>query len=114
MRVLCHHLYEYKKGVRRMILHTMPLYMKERVIKKMEDNSIYYSISDVTDSKFNIFFGDRDCVEVVKSFGTKPLNEYTDTEDFIVGVLLGYDVVQQSQRYLRRKRIWKIAQNKIA
>ncbi len=109
MKVFCHHLYEYKKGVRRMILHTMPAIRREWAVKKLQANGIAYYIDEVSAEKFNVFFGDEDCVKVVASFMNKPLHESSNEEDFIIGVLLGYDPVQQCRRYLKRRAIKEAA-----
>ena len=47
--------------------------------------------------------GKKQCVDLINSFGNKPLNEYTDEEDFILGVLLGYDKIAECERYMSRK-----------
>ena len=33
----------------------------------------------------------------------KPLSNFTDEEDFILGVMLGYDRTRQCDRYIKRK-----------
>jgi hypothetical protein len=70
---------------------------------KLLQQNINYLIQPVTQSKTNIFFGNRECVEVVRKFGNKKLNELTPEEDFVLGVMLGYDRLQQCQRYLQKK-----------
>ncbi len=110
MKVLAHHIYEFKKGVRRMILHTMPNELKQAVIDKLEMNDITYHIVDVSENKFNVFFGEPDCIEVISGFCEKPLYELSPEEDFIVGVLLGYCPVKQCQRYKLRQGLAKAAQ----
>ncbi|TAJ11718.1 DUF2023 family protein [Marinilabiliaceae bacterium JC017] len=103
MKVFVHHIYEYKKGLRNLILHTMPVGKQEEAIRKLTSNNISYHIQYVTPFKINIFFGEPQCVEIIRHFGDKPLNELSDEEDFILGTLLGYGQVQQCQRYLNRK-----------
>ena len=34
----------------------------------------------------------------------RSLSDLTDEEDFILGVMLGYDRLKQCERYLKRKR----------
>ncbi|MCD8493394.1 MAG: DUF2023 family protein [Geovibrio sp.] len=48
------------------------------------------------------FSGMKNCVNVVKQFGVS-LNKLTDEQDFILGVMLGYDRILQCKRYLSRK-----------
>ncbi|MBE6312549.1 MAG: DUF2023 family protein [Bacteroidales bacterium] len=101
MRVLAHHIYEYEKGLRKLILHTLPAENREEAERKLQSTGAHYLIREVSVHKINIFFGDKDCVKVIESFGDKPLNLFTPEEDFILGTLLGYDRVQQCNRYLR-------------
>lgn len=44
----------------------------------------------------------KKCVDVVKTFSPK-LNELTAEQDFILGIMLGYDRVKQCERYLKIK-----------
>ncbi len=53
-------------------------------------------------TKINIFFGNPDCVEIVKMFETESLNELTPEQDFILGIMLGYSREQQYTRYLKQ------------
>ncbi|MDR0371440.1 MAG: DUF2023 family protein [Prevotellaceae bacterium] len=103
MQVLCHHIYEYKKGLRLLVLHTLQTSLLQTAETKLLQQNINYLIQPVTQSKTNIFFGNRECVEVVRKFGNKKLNELTPEEDFVLGVMLGYDRLQQCQRYLQKK-----------
>lgn len=104
MKIFFHHIYEYKKGVRRMILHTLHECHREEVVKRLNKNDIPFLITEVTNHKFNVFFGDKTCIDVISTFAYKPLNRLTDEEDFILGTLLGYDTVLQCERYIDRKR----------
>lgn len=104
-RVLCHHVYEYNKGLRSLVLHTMAMVDLQTTEEFLSKRNIRYHIQIVSPSKFNVFFGVPDCVEIVKLFGNKPLNQLTDEQDFILGIMLGYDRTMQCERYLRRKGI---------
>ena len=57
MNVFGHHLYEYKKGLRRLVLHTTRSEYREQIISKLEKRHIAYIIHDVTADKINVFFG---------------------------------------------------------
>ncbi len=103
MKVFCHHIYEYKKGLRNLILHTMAAGDVEMALKKLKANNIHYIIQQVTSQKVNVFFGAKECVDVICCFCHKKLNELTPEEDFILGTLLGYNQVIQCSRYLRNK-----------
>jgi hypothetical protein len=101
MKVLSHHIYEYKKGLRNLVLQTMHASLIDAAIYKLDYNNIPYFIQEVTPEKINLFFGDEDCIEVVKHF-KKKLSEFTPEQDFILGIMLGYGRAQQCSRYLER------------
>jgi hypothetical protein len=103
MEVFLHHIYEYKKGLRRMVLHTAPSKYKENISRKLSSLGICHYITDVNEHKINVFFGDPDCIEVIRSFGEPDLSKLTDEQDFILGALLGYDITGQCKRYMKRK-----------
>ncbi|MBS2100445.1 DUF2023 family protein [Carboxylicivirga linearis] len=103
MRVFCHHIYEYKKGLRNLILHTMASKDVDLAIKKLESNGIDYLIQPVSVNKVNIYFGAKECVDVINCFCHKSLNELSPEEDYILGTLLGYNQVVQCARYLKKK-----------
>jgi hypothetical protein len=102
MDVLNHHIYEYKKGLRDLVLHTLPVSSREDAVRKLEGNNIPYLIRVVTNNKINIFFGAMACISVLERFGEKKLNEFTPEEDFILGIMLGYNRIQQCNRYLSK------------
>lgn len=102
MKVLNHHIYEYEKGLRNLILHTMPSKDREKVENILRKRNIDYHIQIVNGVKINIFFGAWNCVEIVKKFAYKNLSKFSDEEDFILGIMLGYDRLKQCERYLRR------------
>ncbi|MFI3297188.1 MAG: DUF2023 family protein [bacterium] len=103
MEVLGHHIYEYQKGLRDLVLHTMQVGNREAAERKLNHYNIEYIIVPVTKNKINIFFGKRDCVDVVRTFSNKPLNTLTAEEDFILGIMLGYHRLEQCKRFLKRK-----------
>ena len=100
MKVLAHHIYEYKKGLRQLILHTLPSKFRFEAEARLRLAGIDFLTRQVSPEKINIFFGAKECIEVIKHIGDKPFNEYTPEEDFILGVLLGYDKIQECNRYL--------------
>ena len=102
MKVFRHHVYEYKKGLRNLILHTADARYRKEMIEKLSQNKIAYLIQDVTDKKINVIFGDPVCIKVLESFGEKPLRDFSDEEDFILGIMLGYCRRIQCERYLKR------------
>ncbi len=103
MQVLAHHIYEYQKGLRHLVLHTMRGADRDAAEAKLNVRGIDYLIVELRNGNINIFFGRRECVEVVRSFQGVPLNHLSDEQDFILGTMLGYDRAAQCQRYLKRK-----------
>lgn len=103
MKVLNHHIYEYQKGLRDLVLHTMDATRVDEVISKLESKNIHFIIRMVTEKKMNVFFGAKECIEVIEKFGDRKLNEFTPEQDFILGTMLGYSRLQQCERYLQQK-----------
>ncbi len=91
MQILVHHIYEYKKGLRNLVLHTVCYNEREQTEELLIRRGINYYSQILPSGKINVFFGEANCVEIIKSFGDKSLNEFTDEEDFILGTMLGYD-----------------------
>lgn len=103
IQIFKHHIYEYHKGIRNMVLHTMHSCYREEAEDILTRKGIAFHTSPVSDIKINIFFGSTSCVDIIKSFGHKTLNDYTDEQDFILGIMLGYDRKDQCKRYNKRK-----------
>lgn len=101
LRVFSHHIYEYKKGLRSLILTTEKETNRQIIVNRLEREKISYLIQNVDEKKINVFFGNPDSISVIRSFEQPKLNEYTPEQDFILGTLLGYDKIQQCQRYLK-------------
>lgn len=102
MSIFCHHIYEYKKGLRNLVLHTMPGATRADVEDKLKRLGIAYQIYTLPSGNINVFFGAEECVAVVCAIGKSFLNDYTPEEDFILGTMLGYDRLLQCRRYLDR------------
>lgn len=102
LHILIHHIYEYRKGIRNMVLHTMDRAERQKAELLLSEKEICFYTQEVNERKINIFFGKPVCVDVVKSFGSKLLSDYTPEEDFILGVMLGYDTNMQCERYLKQ------------
>ena len=105
MQILTHHIYEYKKGLRNLVLYTMSAEEKSNAEELMKSRGISYCIMEVSSEKINVFFGDEVCIKIIQSFGDKSLSDYTDEEDFMLGTMLGYDRILQCERYIKRKKL---------
>jgi len=102
LKVFKHHIYEYKKGIRHLILTTEKAKHRDTIETRLEHENIPYVIREVGENSINVFFGDESCVNVVKTFDSR-LNKLTPEQDFLLGIMLGYDRVKQCDRYLRMK-----------
>lgn len=54
-----------------------------------------------------MYFGNPNCINVIKTIGNKNPSDYTDEEDFMLGIMLGYDQIKQCKRYIDRKKMLK-------
>jgi hypothetical protein len=104
MKIFIHHIQEYKKGLRTLVLHTTKASNRAAIEKRLEREMIEYYIQEVNGTKINVFFGNPVCIGVIKQINFESLSNLTDEEDFILGTMLGYDRVKQCERYLKRKR----------
>lgn len=102
MRVFQHHLYEYRKGLRSLVLHTLAAAHRVRVEERLDREGIAYLIYPLGRNRINLFFGAKPCVDVVGRINKASLLDYSPEEDFILGTMLGYSRIEQCQRYLRR------------
>ncbi len=104
IKVLYNHIYEYKKGVRNLILFTMNNQYSEQAFKRLERQNIGYLVQKAGKNNINLYFGHPECLEIIKMFVDRPLNRLTPEEDFILGALLGYDICRQCKRFCSRKK----------
>ena len=88
-----------------MVLHTAPARHRDRIAGKLTSLGIDFVIADVNESKINVFFGDPVCIRVIRSFRILNLSVLSDEQDFILGMLLGYDILVQCRRFLKRKAL---------
>lgn len=102
MRILLHHIYEFNKGLRNLVLHTMKISERSYVEKVLSGRGISFHIQQANDRLINVFFGQPDCVKIIKSFGDKKLSHLTPEQDFMLGTMLGYCRMQQCERYLKK------------
>ena len=110
MKVLMNHIYEFKKGVRQMILFTFNKKYETFALERLKRQNIDYIIQPVGNDRLNLFFGKKECMDAIRIMVTRPLNKLTPEEDFILGALLGYDICAQCERYCERKcRTYKTA-----
>ena len=103
MKVLVNHIYEFKKGVRRMVLFTFNKRYEQFAVTRLQHQNISYVIQPVGKDRLNLFFGKKECLAAIRLMITKPLCQLNPEEDFILGAMLGYDICAQCERYCERK-----------
>lgn len=103
IKVLFNHIYELKKGVRRMALYTMNKKNQTYAVARVESQGLSYAIQEIDGCRINLFIGYEECIAAIRMFVDRPLNQLTPEEDFILGALLGYDVCMQCKRFCSRK-----------
>ncbi len=105
-QLLCNRLYEYKKGVRHLFLCTVSSAFADWACERLNRNDVDYFLQSVPGRKdrVNLFFGRSECIEAVRiMLVQRSLTELSDEEDFILGIMLGYDTCMQCNRYCKRK-----------
>lgn len=103
--VFFHMIYELNKGLRSLALLTTTTENFEIIKERLDKSSYTYILESLKSNYVNIFFGTSECIEVLKKFKKSSLREYSAEEDFILGVLLGYNIQQQCKRYISRKKV---------
>lgn len=109
-RIAMHHIYEYEKGVRCMVLCTLSPSDLEVITARLAARGIAYLTKETPSaSHVNLFFGRGACIETVAFFlRDRHLHELSPEQDFILGSLLGYDLCGQCERY-RTRRLTAVA-----
>jgi hypothetical protein len=97
-----HHIYEFKKGLRNLVLYTGNTSDREMIEEKLVKNNIAYFVHQISSKKINVFFGKKECIEVLRIIGKKKLNFFSPKEDFILGIMLGYDRREQCIRFINK------------
>ena len=103
MKVLMNHIYELNKGVRQMVLFTCNKKYGQQAVERLESQGIPYVLQPAGQQNLNVYFGRRECLEAIRLIVTRPLNQLTPEEDFILGAMLGYDICAQCERSCKRK-----------
>lgn len=103
MKVLMNHIYEFKKGVRQMVLFTFNKKYEQYALERLEHQGIPYLVQPVGNDRLNLFFGKQQCLDAIRMMVTHPISQLTPEEDFILGAMLGYDICAECERYCKRK-----------
>ncbi len=103
--VFFHMIYELNKGLRSLSLLTTTTENFELIKDRLEKCNYEYIIENLKSGYVNVFFGTSESIEVLRKFKKNSLRDFSPEEDFILGVLLGYNVQQQCKRYINRKKV---------
>ena len=103
MELYFHQIYQLKKGVRHLVLCTMSGDCARLLIDRLESQHIDYVEQPAGADKVNLYFGRRQCLDVVRHFIAKRLHRLTPEEDFILGVMLAYAVTMQWEWFCNRR-----------
>ncbi len=99
------YLYEVLKGTKPAALVTCEENLLGQMLPKLQKENLRYFIQSLPNSKVNIFFGAKECIEIVENFLNKPMCKFSPFEDFILGAILGYDIKLQCKRLLKRSDV---------
>lgn len=104
------YIYEIKRGTKPAALLTIDAKDLDLAKEKIEKAGLNFAVQKLgrgesgeeggKESKANLFFGEKACIDVIKTFIEKPLNKLCPKEDFILGIILGYSRDKQCERYL--------------
>lgn len=103
LRVFLNYIYELKKGIRRMALFTTSARHRSFIENRLESQDMDFVVQEVNTFNINVYFGARECIDVVRCIVDRPLNELSPEADFMLGAMLGYDIRVQCLRYCGRK-----------
>lgn len=79
-------------------------------VKRLQKINMPFFEQQLNNCHCNLFFGSPECIATIRLIINRPLNALSPEEDFILGILLGYNVNQQCIRYCTRKNnIFKTA-----
>ena len=81
IKVLHNQIYEYKKGVRNLVLFTMNERYLPLARERLERQNIPYLVQRAGKSNINLYFGQPECIETIRTFVGRPLNRLTPEED---------------------------------
>lgn len=95
------YIYEIKKGTKLMALITTDSAKTKRYVEKIKKNMLSSAVVPLG-KKDNIFFGISECVDIFRGFYKNDLSLLSAQEDFILGIMLGYNRVEQCKRYLNK------------
>jgi hypothetical protein len=102
MDVFYHLLYEHSRGLRDLALYTIDPAQRDTIEHELKLEGVAFLMRPLEDGRLNVYFGHRACIDVIQSFGGCPHCRLTPEQDFMLGIMLGYDRTRQCERYIGR------------
>lgn len=103
MKVFLNYIYEYKKGIRNMVLCTLNKDYEPMALERLRSQNICFMSQNAGQHTVNIYFGRPECIKAIRMLVVRPLSQLSPEEDFILGAMLGYDICLQCERFCSRK-----------
>ena len=75
LKVFLNHIYEFKKGVRRMVLYTTNKRYKEFAVKRLASQRIKFIVQPVDEERINLFFGCDECIEAIRLLVNRDMSQ---------------------------------------
>jgi len=105
IEVFHHLLYEISRGLRDLALYTIQPEDQNMIEAELLREGIAYMFRPIEDGRVNVYFGHQACIDVVETFGGCAHCQHTPEQDFILGIMLGYDRTRQCERFLERRSL---------
>lgn len=70
LKVFLNHVYEYKKGVRRMVLYTVNRKYEAFATARLRSQHIDFLVQPASDTSINLFFGRPECIRAIRFWQT--------------------------------------------
>lgn len=74
LQVFLNYVYEYKKGVRNMVLCTLNRRYLAAAVARLDDQGICHFEQSANENNVNLYFGKPECIAAVRQFIVRPLS----------------------------------------
>ena len=75
LQVFLNYVYEYKKGVRNMVLCTLNRRYLAAAVARLDDQGICHFEQSANENNVNLYFGKPECIAAVRQFIVRPLHQ---------------------------------------
>ena len=102
LKIFHHHRYELAKGLRPLAMMTLTADEARVVVGELVATGTPHHVQRACRAKLNVVFGRPAAVATARLLLERRLCDLTAEQDFMLGILLGYDREQQCLRFLSR------------